>query len=162
MAAKLHHVKAAVEVEAAGGVVVAARIGTKIAKSLQRLDALAAWLDSKTSRAHLFGSDLCQISNGPIRLMPLQFLEPDPSRGHGQDFGPDCAPAADVERGVANDKDLVATQILPKNPNAALAGNGGNLIAVFAVVAKPARRKKGPQLEMAQLDLQSEPDVACQ
>ena len=61
---------------------------------------------------------------------------------------------------VADDQHLVPAQVLPEDAAAALMRHGGDLVALFVVVGEPAGLKDLPEIEVAQLDLRAEPDVA--
>src|SRR5437879_585968 len=82
------------------------------------------------------------------------------ARSHGQYFCVDGLRAGDVERRVANHQNLFAAQLFSQQPAAALARDGGYLIPVLVVVAKPAGGEMVPKMVMTQLDLRAEPDVA--
>ena len=94
--------------------------------------------------------------------MRLQLLERHAAGRHGQRFGADRPGALDVPRGVADDENLLAAQIVVEQSAAAFLCEGGDLIAVLVVVAKRAGSEYFPKFKVSQLDFGAEPDVASQ
>ncbi len=101
----------------------------------------AAFALTSLQPAKFSGPDPGQVGDGPVGTMDLQFGEGGPSGGNSQDSRAYRATASDVQRRVANDQDLVARQIFPQQPGAALMRDGGNLIAVFMIVGEGPRHK---------------------
>src|SRR5947207_13043409 len=81
---------------------------------------------------------------------------------HGEHFGADRASTADIEWSVANDKDLLALQVAFQNLPAPVAGNGGDLIALFMIISEAAGLKDFPKIEVAQFDFRPETYIASQ
>jgi len=103
-----------------------------------------------------------QVLHEPVRLVFPKLCQRCDARGDGEDFGFDGLPTADVVRRVAHDQDLVTPQILMEQPAAALARDGGDLIALLVVVAKCAGLEDLPEIEVAQLDFRTQTDVSGQ
>src|SRR5439155_23559036 len=57
-------------------------------------------------------------------------------------------------------EDFIATQIALQNSAAAAAGNGGDLLALLMIIGERAGLEALPEIEVAQLDLRSQPDIA--
>src|SRR5438876_2090068 len=72
-----------------------------------------------------------QVLDQPIRLVRLQLLQRRAAGCDDQRSGSDRAGALDVARGVADDKNLLAVQIVVQQSAAAFFGEGGDLIAVL-------------------------------
>jgi len=90
----------------------------------------------------------------------VEVIERVAASGDGEDFCVDGPCAGDVERGVADDEDIFATQFAFQDRIAAVAGDGGNLASVFMIVSKTAGDEMFPEIVMGQLDLRSQADVA--
>jgi len=89
-----------------------------------------------------------------------QFVERRPARGHRQHLGPDGPAATNVQRRVADDHNFFAAQLPFQHPAGAAARGVRDLVALFMIIRKRAQLEFPPQIEMAQLDLGAEPDVA--
>jgi hypothetical protein len=66
----------------------------------------------------------------------------------------------DVKWCVADHNDFFGPQIFPQHASSAFECGGGDVIAVFVVIGKPAGFKKIPKSVTAQLDFRAEADVA--
>lgn len=92
--------------------------------------------------------------------MGLEFVQGSAASGYDENFGADVPRAADVQRRVADDEDLIIAQILLEEPAAPLAGNPRDAAALLMVVREGSGGEVVPQLQTAQFDLRAQTDVA--
>ena len=103
-----------------------------------------------------------EVGEGPVGVVLLEFRQGGAAGGDGEDFGADGATAPDVEGGIADYDNFLALQRPLQEASGTIAGNGGDLIALFMVIGKSAGLEEFPQAEVAQFDLRAQADVASQ
>jgi hypothetical protein len=112
---------------------------------------------SPANRARAHG---CQIRHGPVRRVCFELLQFMSAGGYGEDFRANGPPAANVQGGVANQDDLLASDFGAKHAGAALERDARDLVAIFMIIGEGARYELLPEVEVAQFDFGTELDVA--
>src|SRR5436190_4957575 len=104
--------------------------------------------------------DTGEIGDEPVRLATPKLVDGKDTGGDGEDFGLDGVAAFDVARSIADDEDFFAGEFCAKEFGAAVACDGGDLVAVFVVIAIRAHGEGIPEAVMGELQESALFDVA--
>jgi len=118
--------------------------------------------EKRKSTADFCGGDVFEGLDGPLGPLGAKLVERVAAGGHREDLRPDGPGALDVARGVTNDKDLVALEVVPQSVASPGVSDACEFVSILMVVTKSAGFESVPKTKMAQFDAGAEADVAGQ